>query len=450
MRSRFPESEKRLLLWTAVIASLVLPALLCLAYIGKYGSNLVMLDEWRVALDLQALHSGRLTFGYLFAQHNEHRLLFPRLLMLGLAKVSSFNSMYEMYMGWVFLCATGFLLFRSHMRSGRLTPGWVALAIPPTWLFFTTRQWENLLWGWQLQVFLAVLSFVSASYLLEKSRGMDRRFILALACALVSSFSFADGLLVWPVCLAQFLFQRRGLPEGPKKSALWPAGLWACIGMGVYFVYLHHYVRPAYHPSTLYCLQHPGMFFSYMAVALGSPVTGVPESAFPIGCLLACIYAVAFLRFRSARSFLPLSLMLFSVLSAAMLGVGRSGSGVDQAYSSRYVTISLLGIIGLYEFLFHAEWGKIKPVLCCIAVCLMVAGVTKPQEGLMSTTRRWKMRTEVLSYLTLMYKYPAGELLKEPPDPHVPKDAAAFLEQQRLNVFRRPRTDFASLPGRLR
>jgi hypothetical protein len=87
------------------------PAVICFLYIMKYGINVIYWDEWLLVPLFAKLYTGHLAFKDLIAQHNEHRILFPRVIMLILGTISHYNTKYEMYFSWLFLCLTSYLLF---------------------------------------------------------------------------------------------------------------------------------------------------------------------------------------------------------------------------------------------------------------------------------------------------------------------------------------------------
>jgi len=92
------------LLVSLVVVGNILPALLLFYFVHRYGVDLPWWDEWDALLiPLQLFDSGRLTFTALFAQHNEHRMLFPRLITLANAMLFHWNRTAEMYVTVVLL-----------------------------------------------------------------------------------------------------------------------------------------------------------------------------------------------------------------------------------------------------------------------------------------------------------------------------------------------------------
>lgn len=219
-----------------VVAAIVAPAIISALYIRAFGVNVACGDQWAVVDLLGKLHAGTLTAPDLFAQHNEHRLLFPYVAMLLLAQWTHYNTVAEMYLTWLLLCITAYTIFRSHAHAlGTARAGAVTFA-PAAWLIFSVRQSENLLWGFQVAFAMMAASLIVALYLLQNSRGVGRAFLISLCAGVISSFSTANGLLVWPVGLVQIAwFGSRvtgtlGLPSRRQRLAM--AFIWASAGTG--------------------------------------------------------------------------------------------------------------------------------------------------------------------------------------------------------------------------
>jgi hypothetical protein len=51
--------------------------------------------------------AGTLGFADFFAQHNQHRILFPRLIFFGLGRLTHWNIRAELFVSW-FLALSGF------------------------------------------------------------------------------------------------------------------------------------------------------------------------------------------------------------------------------------------------------------------------------------------------------------------------------------------------------
>ncbi len=74
-------SSRRIRYRNAVFYALALfPPLYILYLITRYGIDVPFLDQWEFVPLLGNFRSGALSFHDLWAQHNEHRIFFPRLI----------------------------------------------------------------------------------------------------------------------------------------------------------------------------------------------------------------------------------------------------------------------------------------------------------------------------------------------------------------------------------
>ena len=167
-------------------------------------------DQWGLVPLFERLYAGTLTLADIWGQHNEHRPMFPILVMLGMARLSGWNIAYEIAVTVVF----GVLLFVTFARY--LATAWSAHGGAPWWLLpvasvlvFSRVQWENWLWGMQMCVLMGCCAGVSGLYFLTTSADRPWRFAAALACGVWCLYSFGAGLVYWVV--------------GPIAIALGPA-----------------------------------------------------------------------------------------------------------------------------------------------------------------------------------------------------------------------------------
>src|SRR5579862_5169820 len=86
-----------------VVLLMAVPAFLAFNYIYRFGVDAVFWDEWVLVPLVDKLDRGTLSFSDLFAAHSEHRILFPQLLMLGIAEATHFNTLVTMYVSFALL-----------------------------------------------------------------------------------------------------------------------------------------------------------------------------------------------------------------------------------------------------------------------------------------------------------------------------------------------------------
>lgn len=379
---------------------------LCILYlITRYGVDVPFWDQWEFVPLLEKFRTGALSFHDLWAQHNEHRILFPRLIMLGLASATGWDIRYELYANFV-IAGLAFiflnLLFRKEV-GGRCAPWFAVLS---AFLVFSPVQQENWTWGWQIQIFLGVLGAVVAVWSVSCYPGQWKGLIAAIGAAIAASYSFNNGLLTWPVVGILLLAQGR-----------WKArhiGLWTAAFIVSVFLYYHGYTKPELHPSLLYPLNHPYDYIKYVFAYLGSPLAfNKTGNAIAIGVLLTSVLCFASVQsWRSGREgfqrILPwLALALYSFASAVVTGVGRLGFGVDQAMVGRYTTISTPFAVSVFvvaaywigDYIDHYKrlpW-KLTAVVCFVSILFVFSYASSFSKGVrkFASTSAGRQRAKV-------------------------------------------------------
>lgn len=323
----------------------LIPFAYLLALLVKYSVDVPFWDQWRDFVPLlEKSYQGDLSLQDLWVQHNEHRLLFPRMIMLLLARISGWNILYEIAVN-VILAVGIFAVLSYQIRKtdellGIHGAGWFLPMV--SLIVFSTSQWRNWTWGWQIQIFLNVLAFVISIILLSHPELTWWRFSTAMFLGIVASYSFANGLLFWAIALVILCVVS---DERRRKYAV----MLLFVGATTLATYLYDYHRPAHHPSMWHVLIDPVSYIIYVLAYLGAPIASFnAQLAILIGFFGLCIFVLtcAFCfrnRHVTIHGAIPwVSLGLYSILSAVLIGIGRAGFGWGQAMSSRYVTISSL------------------------------------------------------------------------------------------------------------
>ncbi len=345
-----------------------------------FSHNTPWMDQWEFVPFLQKFHDGALRPADFWAQHNEHRIVFPRIIMLSLAQCSHWNIYAELAVN--FLLGTGiFLLLTPPLaRTARTIPWTVPLA---SLLLFSLSQWQNWFLGWQLQVFLSLFMVILSLVLINRPGMNYGSFIAATLAAIIATFSFANGMLVWP--LGHILMVRTNNKN--PWMIVWP--ITALTAVTAYFINYH---APAYHPSLLATFQTPGNLLFYIPAYLGQPII----SFWGPGAVLAGAVGVltwAFLShgvFREKDAVIPMNfsfapmffvtLGLYAIASAIITAFARAGLGTEQAMSSRYTTLAnplWISILALASYRLQQKnlpLRKTMTTACGILLALLIAG----------------------------------------------------------------------------
>ncbi|MBX3179028.1 MAG: hypothetical protein KF886_16860 [Candidatus Hydrogenedentes bacterium] len=437
--------------------------LFVVAMYSRYTLDFPYADQWDFVPLLEKAFAGELSWRDFLAQHNEHRLVFPRLLMFVLALVSDWDVRWELAASFLFALFTWALLCVQASLSGKDIDAGSNEAVYLVFalLIFSMSQWGNWFLGWQVQEFMNVFATVLAVMGLTWRRAPGPGVYVAVASAVVATFSFANGLLLWPIGLL-LLFLQRGQKGYRAKAFKRYLTVWCGVGGAVAIVYFAGYARPPHHAPLSSALAQPRAVFFYVLAYLGQPVGRLEDVAVILGevirgnpsrtphllsimtgALGMLIWTVTSLQLRlfGARrhALLPwLGLALYAVGTALLTGLGRVDQGIEQALSSRYVTMANLlwfpiaaqmhwagqtGVKSFIQYLLPVKTG----LLCAALLGASLAGAY-----------RWSERYH--AYDALRGELVSGddaEILRPlyPPDPQVILERRPVLEQHGLSVF---------------
>ena len=201
---------------------------------------------------------------------------------------------------------------------------------------------------------------------------MDNRrwlsFIIAIVCGLVASFSFANGLLYWLIGTGALLVEYY-----KNRWSITYVLIWLVVSVVVITGYMYDFKPVGHHPPITYSLSHPLLFFSYIAVFLGSPICQIPRFVsvsfmFGLVGIILIIYLIRKLLAGNGKELIhqPLifwhCLLMYSLLSDFITALGRSGFGINQALSSRYVTISNFFWIWIIVVIFRIGQHRLNTI----------------------------------------------------------------------------------------
>jgi hypothetical protein len=421
----------RLLFRLSALTAVLLPAGFLAGMILVYGVNVPYWDQWEVADIVVKAFEGRLSLRDLTFQQNESRLVFPRLLFIGLAYLTGYDVRYEMWGSFCLGCLVAYNVY----RLGRLTLGdnlrqEVFLLFLASLLIFSLMQWENWFWGIQLSFFVPIACVTSILSVAYSSFSVQTKFAASAVLATVSTFSFAHGMVCWVIVLPVLVL--RTWEE--LKTKRWLIGCWLigfAVNVGLYF---SNYVKPAHHPSFAEAWTDVTAALGYFLALLGGPLgwgtklnhlyqaIGVGFGMFALFVLL-CIYVG---RHRNdslvvCRTFGWITLGSYTLVSAGVTTLGRLGLGIDTALSSRYGTFTVPLIVALVYLVpivldiyrkkrsLQAEpWmTRCAFVLSTVLIFLHVATT---RSALAATERNWRNRLQAKAVLLFISTLPSESL----------------------------------------
>jgi hypothetical protein len=421
----------------------LIPAALPYLYVHAFGVNVVFADAWDMVLVFRKWFSGRLAFADLYAQHVEHRMFFPRGVELLLGSLTRYNNVAEMYLIVSCFLITAAVLLLAFRREIGLP---LIFFVPVALLIFSFRQYENMLFGFQISFAFTQTFGVLALYLLYSSSRDNFRayaFAAALGSATIASFSTAQGLLVWPAGLLGLLL---GSVVRPGKKVL--VGLWGIVGVAEWVAYFVDYKTPRGHLPLLHAVSHIGTATEYFLTLLGSALFWQPDHAFSgglvIGCLALAMFLATYGRGVLREHSFWISLLFYSLFILATITLGRAGMfGVWQAAISRYTTFSILAVASIYTLLARMVFvrssgvGRAVLLVALFGIVLLSAGISY-RNGIEAGRVQEASRERAAHVLETYRSQPDVRLAALYPRPETVRSRAPVLQRLGYNVFSKP------------
>jgi hypothetical protein len=423
-----------------------LPLLLLVERLARWGVDAPLLDEWNMVDGLEKYSLGTWTIDDLWRSHNGHRVVLLRLVLVPLALVSGWNIRVEMFLEVAFAAST-FALFawalRQALGMGPMLTGCVVLASVAV---FSLNQWENWMWGFQLNITMVVFFSVLALTLLS-GEPARLKTAFALGAAILASLSQAAGLTIWPAGLIPILAEPK--PSGSSSGRL---AVWGMLGVAVIGLYTSP--RPgdlgAPRPSA-FVLTHPVDYLAFVLTALGGPVVSFTGTAWPprdagIAAFVALAGLVLVgLSWRAigdrpdlrSRLVPLLGVAAWSVLVAAQIGLGRAQAGRPGAMASRYMTlttpfwVAVIGLLGAVSL--HGSRLRLaaRLTLSALGVSLLVSSLWN--IGVFE--QRWRVLWPMLGDARRRAA-PDSVLAVLHPDSDLVRDRMQVLRRLHLSFFR--------------
>ena len=406
-------------------------------------------DQWATIEEL-GNHHGTYTLPLLWAQHNEHRSPFAKLLIMAdlyLFKGQNVSLYLELYL--IQILHLGVLIWL--LRRSALWPPWLLTVSTGLIAFalFWESQYQSFLNPVQvcyLSAFLfATFSIVSIMIALEVPNRFSLWLVASMAAAFLSEANLANGLVVWPLLIVMAVRFRL------KYSYI--AILCAVAAVSI-AVYVSGYKSPGQHAHPIESLQKPGLLIGYLMIYFGSvwgKLSSLLEGAFAIaGMAASVIFFVRELLRPEPRPFpfAVLMLCMFLLATAFITALGRINFPLIQAASSRYQTAALLFwvLLAIYAFDSFQRQGA-RPILMAVTAVLVLSTAILPSfsQGLKEAeAMAERVNSGSLPLYSDVKDY--GEILKLIVSPDLVFQERPFLLEHETSVYSDPRYKMLGKP----
>ena len=453
--SRFSRFDSRLpnlaglLAWTLALWTI----LTTLAAVVAANCDLPYSDEWDTWMTW--LRQGY-SAAWLFAQHNDHRIVTTRLLFVIDNLAFHGRVWFPQAVSLAVQAALMWLLWKLARRAGVADPqDNRVLGAAIACCLFSAQQSINFIWGFQVQFILVYATGAAALAALlcaAETESRARRGAWMAACLLLGaacSYSMANGILIWPILLLAAAWLRVG------RSTL---GVLAASGplVGVFYFHGWH-TSPLDAPAPLwrvawFAMAHAGGPIAPLVRALGGDSSTIGIAAALIGGTLLVYAAVQWILMWTRRGqysgaqVVLLHFALFVAAASFAIAAGRAHLQLADAFRSRYITPPYI----LWACLLAVAWPQLRGVaphaIRWAAVAALLVGIVPYQAAKLRDARVLGAafnRTAVALVVgvndPVMWPY-----LDRPVTDSAP--AVEYLKSHRLTIFHHDWTHWPGLP----
>lgn len=412
----------------------------------RFGSAVLILDQWTDFRFIKLYLDGNLQFIQLFDQHNEHRIFFPRLVFFLDYFLSNSENIVDFTVNILSQFGTLVGISVMYWKTGRDRVIFFPMVSLASILLFSLAQKENFMWGFQVQFFSVLTAAVAAFLFFSLASDREARGLpswtyrmLSYFMAFVATYTLSSGILCAFILIPLAVIQRA------SKSVILITVICAALFAVSYF---DHFKPIPYHAPYEYSLEHPIEYARYVSAYLGNPLSflnedmGFPHRALQIGfgfagiiLTVAAVWRV--IRFRDDGFFRSglVAVMSFVFGTAMLTALGRVTFGLEQAFSGRYITpVSVFWAAHIFY------WASLRSSLSRGAALIRYGGpifVLPIAVGcLLAHVDGWHQ--SVVSFL--FYNRVQDAFLSDVHTDDFPTDGPildnlGFLRQHRLSVF---------------
>ncbi|MBE9142420.1 hypothetical protein [Planktothrix mougeotii] len=349
----------------------LIPPLATAWFILDYGVDVPYHDQWILPSLFENFKSGTLQFIDLFNLHNYHRLIFPKLIFLGLGLTSNWNIYAELICSFSLAILTFLGLYQlSRLTNPEQQDNLFHLTnLLTSLVFFSWIQYQNWLWGFQVAIFLINFCTISACLILSYPKFLSTKWQYigsAILCG-IASFSSAQGLASWLALIPCVLGLEGSLTQRRKRLLVWIL----LFLISVYLYFLGYQPDEALKNDAFKnnpdLAQNPSLFLiHFLFNIIASPLIGSLQWSWVLGLIILWyfFYLLYELLIKNHHlysfTFPWISIGLFGLLSSVLIAKGRYYLGADYGIlqSSRFTTHTLLLLVAIFQL--SLIWVRFK------------------------------------------------------------------------------------------
>jgi hypothetical protein len=415
-----------------VLLLVLLPAVLQAAIVAAFGSRMFLWDDFVYVRVFREIGEGKPWLHWIWHQHNEHRIVWTKLVYFAHASFSGWNPFVDMYVSALLTALIAWGIWNLYRAAG---PGRLAYFIPVALLLCTLAQYMNILYGLMTCHYFTMAGMVWALVFLLRRTWPSLG--IAIACAFGAIVSTLNAIVIAPIGLLVLVMTR----QKPSRWIVWSA---AMLGCG--YAYFRHYQRPGHIPAIDWSAATILKAADAFIVNLGSPLSAADIvwaralGVMTMGALLLLWLGVWIFDRRESHAGL-VGLSLVPVGCAAAIALGRASVGASNALDSKYVIYSTLALVTPYLGLACLPALRARREILAGLTAVIAVGWTAANLAGFEQAQAWHRDRQRGAYVLQTIEMQPDETVASIGGaafvPQV-REAAGYLRATRLGPFHAP------------
>lgn len=341
------------------VAAGLLGALVVLFWVGSFGVNVPIADDWDHVSTSVRWHDHGIDATSLLIPHNEHCLAIPKLVSHAILKASGGNYRAVLFLNAALAIVTLVIVLAFVSHSPLQPPALAVVAAAIAALMSAWCQWQNWIWAFQTPWFLLPLILVAAAVTIARTRSIRLAVAATAAATVLGPLCMANGILVGWALLPALALRLADEPRGRRWQPFSIAAGVIILATALGLVIASRAHGPQLGGIAAVCAA-PLDAVRLLFAVVGSPLD--PRGAFHghktmsvvaggVSLAVGVAAVVAGLRTARARSGRDLgpgfALMVYGLASVGAVVVGRLSLLASEPVESRYHAFAIAWHVGV-------------------------------------------------------------------------------------------------------
>jgi hypothetical protein len=370
-----------------------------------WSPRLPIADEWQTIKIFGPAGRSGVRPSMVWEQHNEHRIVVANAVFLVVRRFGGWVVLAPHIVSAALAALTVAVLVVTLLRL-QMSSSLVVLAVATA---MSPLQWENTVWGFQVQFWALVAGVVIPLCAIARRPVLDRRSLAwMIASGLWCSASLSGGLLVWPVmALVAVMLIVAGATMWSRRQSVVAAAVVLGTGLVTVVVYRIGYrdvPRPG-NGGVVNQLRWTGRALVFPMVGFNSPdagrdllpigeVLGGVVGALTIGALIVFMTSLWQHRTdsqRLGRFVIASGLVLWALTQIAAIGYARAaGDAIASRYASILLWVAVAAVVAFDRSVVQrVRFGSFAAALVLGLVVVQHLGLVR---GVPGAARSWSSR----------------------------------------------------------